>query len=90
VFLRVVMFTFWNYYVLKLLRLETISFSDATLSDINVMLRFVAVPFSLMIFFMPRMKQVAILVALVVCMMVHDTSAAPAPDSAMEGKLYTK
>jgi hypothetical protein len=43
-----------------------------------------------MIFFMPRMKQAAILVALVVCMMVHDTSAAPAPDSAMEGKIYTK
>jgi hypothetical protein len=43
------MFTFWNHYVLKLLRLETITFSDATLSDINVvfsdMLRFVAVPF---------------------------------------------
>ncbi len=30
------MFTFWNSYVLKLLRLETISFSDATLSDMNV------------------------------------------------------
>ncbi len=26
---------FWKYYVLKLLRLETIMFSDATLSDIN-------------------------------------------------------
>jgi hypothetical protein len=40
------MFTFWNYYILKLLRFETISLSDATLSDINfcVMLRFVAVP----------------------------------------------
>ncbi len=40
------MFTFWNYYILKLLRLETISLSDATLSDINFcfMLRFVAVP----------------------------------------------
>jgi hypothetical protein len=39
------MFTFWNYYILKLLRLETITLSDATLSDINfcVMLRFVAV-----------------------------------------------
>ena len=36
--LRFVMFTFWNYYVLKLLRLETITFSDATLSDINVVL----------------------------------------------------
>ncbi len=32
-FLRIVTFTFWSYYVLKLLRLETI-----------VMLRFVAVP----------------------------------------------
>jgi hypothetical protein len=30
--------TFWNYYVLKLLCLETITFSDATLSDINVVL----------------------------------------------------
>jgi hypothetical protein len=28
-FLRFVMFTFWKYYVLKLLRLETITFSDA-------------------------------------------------------------
>ncbi len=34
-------FTFWNYYVLKLLRLETITFSDATLSDINVVLCYV-------------------------------------------------
>ncbi len=34
-------FTFWNYYVLKLLRLETIMFSDATLSDINVVLCYV-------------------------------------------------
>jgi hypothetical protein len=32
------MFTLWNYYVLKLLRLETITFSDATLCDINVVL----------------------------------------------------
>ncbi len=31
-FLRFVMFTFWNYYVLKLLRLETITFSDAMLT----------------------------------------------------------
>jgi hypothetical protein len=37
VFLRFV-FTFWNYYVLKLLCLETIAFSDAMLSDINVVL----------------------------------------------------
>ncbi len=34
------MFKFWNYYVLKLLRLETIMFSDATLSDINVVLSY--------------------------------------------------
>jgi hypothetical protein len=34
------MFAFWNYYVLKLLLLETIAFSDATLSDINVLLRY--------------------------------------------------
>jgi hypothetical protein len=33
--------TFWNYYVLKLLRLETISFSDAMLSDINVVLCYI-------------------------------------------------
>ena len=31
----------WNYYVLKLLRLETITFSDATLSDINIVLCYV-------------------------------------------------
>jgi hypothetical protein len=31
------MFTFWNYYVLKLLCLETITLSDAMLSDINVL-----------------------------------------------------
>ncbi len=31
-------FTFWNNYVLKLLCLETITFSDATLSDINIVL----------------------------------------------------
>jgi hypothetical protein len=30
------MFTFWNSYVLKHLRLETLTFSDVTLSDINV------------------------------------------------------
>ena len=41
VFLRFVMFTFWNYYVLKLLGLETITFSDAMLSDINVVLCYV-------------------------------------------------
>jgi hypothetical protein len=35
------MLTFYNYYVLKLLRLETITFSDATLSDINVVLYYV-------------------------------------------------
>ncbi len=39
--LPVLTFTFWNYYVLKLLRLETITFSDATLSDINIMLCYV-------------------------------------------------
>jgi hypothetical protein len=44
-FLRFVMFTFWNYNVLKLLRLETITFSDAMLSGINVVLCYVlAVP----------------------------------------------
>jgi hypothetical protein len=40
-FLRFVMFMFWNYYVLKLLHLETITFSDATLSNINVVLCYV-------------------------------------------------
>jgi hypothetical protein len=34
-------FTFLNYYVLKLLHLETIMFSDAMLSDINVVLCYV-------------------------------------------------
>ncbi len=37
-FLRFLMFMFWNYYILKLLRLETILFSDAMLSDIIVVL----------------------------------------------------
>ncbi len=39
--LRFLTFTFWNYYVLKLLGLETITCSDATLSDINVVLCYV-------------------------------------------------
>ncbi len=39
--LRFLMFTFWNYYVLKLSCLESIMFSDATLSDINVVLCYV-------------------------------------------------
>jgi hypothetical protein len=39
--LRFLTFTFWNYYVLKLLRLETVTFSDATLSDINIVLCYV-------------------------------------------------
>jgi hypothetical protein len=34
-FVRFVTFTFWNYYVLKFLRLETLTFSDVTLSDVN-------------------------------------------------------
>jgi hypothetical protein len=34
-------FTFWNFYVLKLLRLETITFRDATLSDINGVLCYI-------------------------------------------------
>jgi hypothetical protein len=29
-------FTFWNSYVLKLLRFETLTFSDVTVSDMNV------------------------------------------------------
>jgi hypothetical protein len=41
VFLSFVMFTFWNYYVLKLIRLETITFSDATFSDISVVLCYI-------------------------------------------------
>ncbi len=32
---------FWNYYILELLHLETITFSDATLSDINIVLCYV-------------------------------------------------
>ncbi len=35
------MFTFWHYYLLKLLPSETITFSDATLSDIKVVLCYV-------------------------------------------------
>jgi hypothetical protein len=35
------MFTFWNYYILKLLSLETIMFSDAMLSDINIVLCYI-------------------------------------------------
>ncbi len=34
--LRFLMFTFWNSYVLKQLRLETLTFSDVTFCDINV------------------------------------------------------
>ncbi len=48
-FLRFVMFTFWNYYVLKLLRLETMTFSDARYVKWHkhcVMLRFVTVPYT--------------------------------------------
>jgi hypothetical protein len=39
--LRFLTFLFWNYYVLKLLRLKNVTFSDATLSDINVVLCYV-------------------------------------------------
>ncbi len=35
-YLRFLTFTFWNSYVLKLLSLETLTFSDVTLSDMNV------------------------------------------------------
>jgi hypothetical protein len=34
-------FTFWNCYILKLLCLETITFSDAVSSDMNVLLCYV-------------------------------------------------
>jgi hypothetical protein len=34
--LRFLTITFWNSYILKLLRLETLTFSVVTLSDINV------------------------------------------------------
>jgi hypothetical protein len=34
------MFSFWNFYILRLLRLE-ITFSDDTLTDINVVLCYV-------------------------------------------------
>ncbi len=40
-FLRFVTLTFWKYYVLKLLPSDTNTFSDATLSDINVVLCYV-------------------------------------------------
>ncbi len=39
--LYILMFTFWNYYILKLLRLETITFSDAMLSDRNLVLCYI-------------------------------------------------
>jgi len=39
-------FTFWNCYVLKLLHLETIMYSDATLSDINVVLCYILSQYS--------------------------------------------
>ncbi len=39
--LRFLTFMFWNYYILKFLRLEAITFSDAMLSDINVVLCYV-------------------------------------------------
>ncbi len=35
-FLRFLTFTVWNSYVLKFLHLETLTFSDVTLNDINV------------------------------------------------------
>ncbi len=44
-------FKFWNYYFLKLLRLETITFSDATLSDINIVLSYVLSQYQLRYFF---------------------------------------
>jgi hypothetical protein len=39
--LHLVTFTCWNYYVLKLLCLETITFNDASLSDVNVVCYYV-------------------------------------------------
>ncbi len=36
--LRFLTFTLWSYYIVKLLCLEIITFSDATLSDINIVL----------------------------------------------------
>ena len=42
-------FTFWNYYVLKLLCLETITFSDAMLSDINIVLCYILSQYQTMI-----------------------------------------
>jgi hypothetical protein len=40
-FLHFVTFIFWDYFVLKLLHLETIMFSDAMLSYINIVLCYV-------------------------------------------------
>ncbi len=48
-------FTFWNYYILKLLRLETITFSDATLSDINVVLSYVLLQYRHI--FLPNLQE---------------------------------
>jgi hypothetical protein len=36
---------FWNYYVLKPIRLETITFSDAKLIDIKIVLCYVLSPY---------------------------------------------
>ncbi len=58
-FLRFVPFTFWNYYVLKLLRLETITFSDAMLSDINVVLCYVLSQYQLFTFLLAGVTYLA-------------------------------
>jgi hypothetical protein len=53
---RFLTFTFWNYYVLKLLRFETITFSDATLSDINNVLCYVLSQYRLLISAKPQQQ----------------------------------
>jgi len=49
-------FTFWNSYVWKLLRLETLTFSDVTLSDINVVWCYVLSQYLIFKYFDPYSK----------------------------------
>ena len=51
--LRFFRFTFWIYYVLKILLLETITFSDASLSDINVVLFYILSQYRLQCVMLP-------------------------------------
>ena len=59
-FLRFVMFTFWNYHILKLLRLETITFSDATISDINVVLCYALSKYQIAFYFLMKKNRLSV------------------------------